>query len=568
MNATPDPLFDRLVRLRLESAQCLPDPSDWDRLAQALDMAAATHTAFDTLVANRLLQPETETEETPDFQAFEAKLGDPFDQLLAARLLATETNTFMPCDADWDSLEALLPHTFDQQVQQKLSDYSLPEQPADWALVARQLPAGFDATIHAKLHAATAAGNPAWGELQATRMTAVVAERLRDYTAGGAADWPMFQRKLMAAEGSRRVQFAWVVARITSVAAAIALLVTAGIQVLGPAPEQGQGQMPLASQQPPRSGATPGAQQAERALPSNGRGGGTHPLPPQVAPGQPFQDTYAGIHPTYDFSALEDYDAEPLLKAGGMIARSSSVWRSGPKNRQSDMQHLQPLMGFAPAKTTVYQYPGAGQPAEVALPSHDFSPAIWLGATSTGLISVVELSSRGLTGQINGLRMMLQFGSHWGVVTGIQAGSKQFEQVYLDLSADRSTWISSRTIGKVTMIEYPLLVRYTGGRYPGKPYLYFQGGLSPSMTLRECFTVTREGVPANESSSNQAETGLRTYAGTLHLAPGMAFPLGRAQQAQLQVEPYLQLGLQPLSDTRSKLSSAGLTVSLLYRVKE
>lgn len=571
MNATPDPLFDRLVRLRLDQAQCLPDPNGWSRLEAALDSLDQQNAAFDVAIGQHLHTIDTPETDIPDFSAIEHALTDPFDAQIAARL--RENEQVLPATAaDWQAFEALLPHPFDQQLQHKLSDFSMPEQPADWSRIEAQLPTGFDEVVRERVAGATDAGQPVWYAFDAAYAATIAGEQLRGYEVAQRPDWPAFAQKLALAEGRASARWRSLVIRVSAIAAAVALLVVGGSQWLMPnlpviVPMAAKKQLlPVAPLAADKQAIASEQHAAAHAIPAKDAAK-TAALPPQAAPVSHFEDTYAGVRPLYEFEQIEAFEAEPLLKSGGLMTRASAVRKSAAHNQQVDMRLLQPLLAFGPSQQLAVTRSFGSQPAGVALPHTGFASVIWLGPSATAMVSAAELNSKGMLGQVAGLRMYVQLGAKWGVVAGLQYGHKQFEQTYLNLNPAGTALIATRTVGKMAMMEFPLMLRYDLGPINGPMKLYVQGGLAPAMTMREHFTTFQESQIEPMLPTIQEVATLQTYAGTLYFAPGVAMYPCRKQQVQIQAEPYLQIGLQPLSDARSKLSSAGITINVLYQMK-
>lgn len=547
-----DNYFDQLIRAKLQSYEVPEGPSDWEALAERLDAD------FDAALAEKLAAA-TLAYDPADWEMMEEKLEQPLDAIIREKLEAHEV-PFVP--ADWEAMEAAMPHPFDMAIQAKLSDLSFATFDANWEALGAQLDADFDAHVRTQMDQIHPAPVPGDWEAMAQLLDA-----------GKAAVW--YQR-------------------LAPVMDAVILLLLAMLWWGGN-----------------------GAPQADM----------TAAVEPQKQPTPLKAEVVAPVDGSED-SFAETLSVTGQIQSYTEGTPTSSPTESSRLQESSDVQHTDETEGNAMGRarletsnaekaTATGVYGGPAKPTyslttpakvtgltHISPPSVHFSieaeekrnvlPGLRIGASASFFSSAAEFNDPGLQGQLLGFRVELPISEKISLISGLLVGEKHFDRMKLNVAFDNSmlnrqpTYWMSRLKGNIQLLEIPVFMRYSFSS-DKKINLYFQGGFSPVITLNEEYlhydprsagnlsqTQARSDIdftqgkdnPALEAYLNSLQPNvdvhrLNTYAGFLNLAPGVEIQL--ASQLALQVEPYIQFGLQRIGSERQSIHSMGGTFSLMYR---
>ena len=218
-------------------------------------------------------------------------------------------------------------------------------------------------------------------------------------------------------------------------------------------------------------------------------------------------------------------------------------------------------------------------------------PEFLVGIYSGNTSSRVELNDKGGQGFAGGLRVEVKFTDQVSVVTGIQYAEKKFNHQFsisqtLD-NASGPTRTSQGLKAEFRTIELPTLVRL---RLPSdeKNSLYVQTGIVSFYMVDESYKrfdptspqntglITSGGGVVSNPTENLNHTdhkqSLTTYVANFHAAIGWEYRI--SDRLLLQLEPYFQMGLQEMGPPgataaeENKLYTGGFGASLFYDLKQ
>jgi hypothetical protein len=568
-----DNYFDELLRMKLHSWEAPAEEPDWSTFV------AKWEGRFDQALAEKLMGLSVPFDPA-DWQLFQHQLGHPLDAAIGQQLAGLQAAS--PLESDWAAMSERLEAPFDQSIQQKLEEVQAVPQPQDWEAMGASLLSPLDQTLRNKLR-----------ELESP-LPAEGWESLAHRLDGGATFWPQQATRLLL-EG----------------AVILLLLVFLGEKAFfrpplaGPADEQPVYQAAIASE-PEQTTAVTISSSPTLELASDDVNAS------QDASSLISQETVAAAVPP----TRSELPAEPMsaLPEERMLLTVQDSTADQPESRNSSSLLLaeEPetakVASFPANKQSLFISPVAFQASgsrissgisiQALLRSKPVQPypRVKLGLTATHLTTVSELNDQGKQGMALGIRSILQLSPRLSLVSGLQYAEKQFDRMVFNTYQDNagaarqgSYWVS-RLKAEFQMLEVPILLRYQFSANP-RVNLYFQAGVSPMFSLSERYyhydprsannlsqTLSNPQIDLSTNPDNnralqayldQLEPvmqtqSINTYLGNLQFAPGIQVKI--ANRASLELEPYLQVGIQSLGSAQKKMHSAGASISLLYHL--
>lgn len=550
-----DNYFDEIVRTKLLNLELPFVASDWDALAEQLDAP------FDEAVRAKL--QDAEVPYVPaDWTAMELELMNPFDRAISEKLTAPELEAMVPAAGDWMMLEEALDASFDAEMADKLGNHAVPYVPDDWGVMAGQLDQAFPPTP-------TANRNLLW-----------------------------FFAILLV------VLFSWKKNPVSEQFAA------GNLEAIISTETKGQ---PLTE--------TPGAAQADEISYVDGKQ--NKDIAPQVVSQERDNDevsttsslavpssgntqklrggeTLRSVAPSHVVEA----EVVDLAELGSTRGESTGIetqiiYGTYPRDKQSirtchliDPRDVSKSNSIAEQRIA-NQVKLAGRHL-LPEPSSGKSEVVGnfrLGLYGAAFSSVSELNELGEMGFASGVRVELPITGQWSLVTGLLYANKKYDRMDFVPNKDQGSvgttpFNIARFKANFRLLELPILAKYHF-QSNGPLSFYFQAGLTPFITLEEdhfefnpmsasnVSETLRLAIPVTDPRDLRLGTHLyeriepeyqhasaKTYVGTLQIAPGIEWKLG--EKLHLQIEPYLQLGLQRIGAKNQKLHAAGGAMSLMY----
>ncbi|MEL7534491.1 MAG: hypothetical protein AAFN10_24505 [Bacteroidota bacterium] len=220
-------------------------------------------------------------------------------------------------------------------------------------------------------------------------------------------------------------------------------------------------------------------------------------------------------------------------------------------------------------------------------PESDYETQTWkpdfrLGLYGSNTRTFAELTGdQPLSGYAYGIRVELLINDQLSVISGVNYSEKRFRHTYPYFDATRGFY-ENVLEGQLFLLEAPLLLRYqlgmnerTGAKF------YVQSGIVAQVSSQENYWHYNADNPVNLSlerslqyktlSPEKLERGFNTYAGNIHAALGVDYPI--LDRLSVQLEPYLLMGLQPTKGAgtaglNKRLTTVGLGVGLQYNLSK
>lgn len=508
--------FDEIFRHKLNEWDAAGGPEGWADLSLALESAG-----FDEQIRKKL-EHASVNEDPNAWAAMESLLPHPFDAHMAQKLLAAEVAL---APGDWEEMSQMLDAPFDASVREKLEGSFAPYRARDWrrmrAMLRRVQPQPF----------------MNW------RLAGAAAVLL---LLGSALIW----RLLLPVESAG-------IARFAPIDLGYADIQTPATLQPGAAEETSEKTYTHIA---PRASARP----AGPAIPVARVASSAPALAP--TPAAPFAQEF-----------LKDESSETAHDA----ALSQQMPETLPAARSGYA-----LKALKPASAGALIFPSPAIPAQVSsLRGREaFKPVFAAGAYAARFGSNAGLSDTLRSGYAVGLRFQMRFTPRLSMVSGLMLAQKQYHRIlyhYAENMALRASPVQpavwqSKFTASISAIELPLMLRYDFN--PGNRFnLYVQGGLAALITLEEHYyhydpwsaanlsrsAASPENLPFSQLDAEHTQLHHETYGGHLQFAPGFSFQIGK--HVGLEIEPYLQLGLQRTGTERQRINSAGVASALMYR---
>lgn len=542
--------FEAQVAQKLLTLKLQAEVPEWEAMLQRLEDDAFVSYLRQQLDGLHITEPSSE------WSAMQEDLYQQFDQSLGQKLDNLEEAS--PSEADWQALEAALPHgTFDQSLRLKLEEWepqaTFSIQAEDWQRINNELDAPFDRALRSQLAGhSLARETPHWGHMSA----------LLD------AQQPRLSRR-------------WTWRRSVAVAASFLVFLMAGLWwrtadpgLLAPFRLKIFPASPALSQ----TEAVPPTD--EEALPDLSLSGDSQPpntLSPQVASAAATPSaTIQRIHqPERESAQLPPLpapeEALPVVVSAPATSPESDPFVASTSVRVDQVQPLRRL----PNSLANFQL-GQKRTMEMLLPPDEYPAEVKLGLVGAFTHTRAELSGpRAEPGYQMGLRVELGLNQHWQLITGVSYGEKNFNHEYHVLHRDRPV----RTVleASMRMVELPLLMRY---RFPSEDNLtlYAQAGIVAMLSLEETYQhydpVTPIPVNANrlpampeQLQPEERAWNLITYPGNVLVGLGLEYQA--TSTLSIQLEPFFLQSLQRTKGSGSlglekKLYNTGLNLGVVF----
>jgi hypothetical protein len=536
MKNMQDNYFDQLIRTKLQSYEVPEGPSDWDALADRLDAN------FDAAIAEKLSTASV-AYDPADWDAMEASMPHPFDMAIAAKLGGLTYSAF---DANWNQMDARLDADFDAEMRESMGQLELQPAAGDWEAMASMLDASQPIAWYQRL---APVGDALLMVLLAALLWGPQPDASSSMLHADDSQLPLpltiTQSTQTETSGSREVE-----AFITE-EAELAISSEANASI------------PSVPSTPIASIASEEASQASVSQPVI------------YAQAQAKQEK-----PSLDADQQEEVTITGLRSAEALTKAEPTCRFTGP----IEAHDINSTSALAPPAAPL---PLIGKENTFNIPS------LRIGTTVSVISSAAEFNDKGLGGYLAGIRLELPISNKLSIISGLQVGEKHFDRMQFNELIDNSSanrqrtyWVS-RMQGNIQMLEIPLFIRYRFST-DKRVNLYFQGGFAPSITLNEEYlhydprsaenlsqTQAMSNIDFTKAKDNPALEAyleslqpnadvhtLNTYVGFLQMAPGLDIKV--ANNFSLQLEPYIQLGLQRIGSERQSLHSLGGSFSIMY----
>ncbi|MFK7922351.1 MAG: outer membrane beta-barrel protein [Bacteroidia bacterium] len=218
-------------------------------------------------------------------------------------------------------------------------------------------------------------------------------------------------------------------------------------------------------------------------------------------------------------------------------------------------------------------------------PQSDYETQTWkpdfrVGLYGSNARTFAELTGdQSLSGYAYGIRVEMVLNDHLSVISGVNYSEKRFRHTYPYFDAERG-FFENVLEGQLYLLEAPLLLRYQLGMDERtQTRFYVQAGIIAQVSSQENYWHYNADNPVNLSlersqqyktlSPEKLERGFNTYAGNIHAAIGLDYPI--MDRLSIQLEPYLLMGLQPTKGAgtaglNKRLTTVGLGVGLQYNL--
>ena len=546
--------FDRIIQNKLNELNQEFLPQDWADMADSLDhafpeVAPSSHVVnendFDALIHNKIA--DFKVEESPDLS--------------------------------WKLLSNQMFDSFDSSMEETLSDYEVPYDPASWEDMVEHLEKPFYRTLRSKL----------------TNVRVAFQAR----------DWKIMRARLNKELPVETPQFDGPQWQVYAVAASLAFLLVF---------------LPLWQQRPGLDGSKEFSQKvseipSENVLPqdeTNITGLATE-NPSQLS--QLEKEEYkslelqSSIDPqevAYNSNTIDsqsptiqpiENSIKSLVSAPAGIEESIVINQEFTKSTSSDL--LEESLATAATYEEVPELiipleretKGSLLRKQDLLPveavrlregRNKFNPEFLLGINGGTTSSMAELNDKGEPGFLAGVRVEVRFTDQLSFVSGIQYAEKSFSHLFT-LSETLNNASGARRVSQVneaafSTMELPALVRL---RLPSdeKNSLYIQSGLVSFFMINESYRrydptsaqnadiVVPVGDPKDLNFTNH-KLNFTTYIANLHAAIGYERRL--SDRILFQLEPYFQMGLQKMGPPsanaaeRNNLYTGGIGAGIIY----
>lgn len=531
-----DNYFDQLIRTKLQSYEVPEGPSDWDALAERLDAD------FDAAIAEKLSTASV-AYDPADWDAMEASMPHPFDLAVAAKLGGLSYSAF---DANWNQMDARLDADFDAEMRESMGQLELTPAAGDWEAMASMLDASQPIAWYQRLA-------PVGDALLIVLLAALLWGPQTDasssilYADDSHLPLPLTITQSAQTEKSGSTDLE----EFTAEEAELAISAEVNTSISS------------VSSTPAASVATEEESQT-----------------PVV---QPVIHTQAQV--SKEKQSLADEQQEEVIITD--LHSAEALTKAEPTSRLRE-----PIEAHDVNTALVLAPPVAPLPL-ITKENTQKLPSLRIGTTVSFISSAAEFNDKGMQGYLAGVRLELPISNKLSIISGLQVGEKHFDRMQFNELIDNSSanrqrtyWIS-RMQGNIQMLEIPLFIRYRFST-DKRVNLYFQGGFAPSITLNEEYlhydprsaenlsqTQSMSNIDFTKANDNPALEAyleslqpnvdvhtLNTYVGFLQMAPGLDIKL--ANHFSLQLEPYIQLGLQRIGSERQSLHSLGGSFSIMY----
>lgn len=550
-----DESFDQLLQNKLRELREEFIPQDWERMADSLDRASLE-------------------EDTPSYAADE----NDFDALIHNKIADFKVEESP--DVSWKLLSTQMFGAFDSSLEETLSDYEVPYDPASWEDMVEYLEKPFYQTIRHKL------------------FNAKVAFKARD--------WKIMRARLnkeLPAETPQYVELQW---QVYAVAASLAFLLvfiplwkqTPGLDTPGELTQQ-ETTLPFDAEAPEGESDAGGIADMiskDSEAPNNGS--------EEPGPGLDLQSAVSSQNLALNSQEISqspgiqriESPVDPLVPTPKGIDESIVMTQTLPEELPIDL--LEESLAVEDAyESTPIILPLERQSKNSLLKKAEllpmeavslregrskFNPEFLLGITGGTTSSMAELNDKGELGYLAGVRVEVRFTDQLSFVSGIQYAEKSFSHQFT-LSETLNNASGSRRVSQVneadfSTMELPALVRL---RLPSdeKNSLYIQSGLVSFFMINESYRrydptsaqntdiIAPVGDPKELNFTNH-KLNFTTYIANLHAAIGYERRL--SDRILFQLEPYFQMGLQKMgppstgSAEKNNLYTGGIGGSIIY----
>ena len=544
--------FDRIIQDKLSELDAEFFPQDWEKMADSLDQDL----------------PEAET-------VFPFAGENDFDALIHNKI--SDFKVEESPDSSWKLLSTQLFGSFDSSLEETLSDYEVPYDPASWEDMVEHLEKPFYRTIRRKL------------------IDARVAFQTRD--------WKQMRARLNKELPAEIPQFSGPQWQVYAVAASLAfLMVFIPLWRQTPVLDNPQELTQQVDKEPIESILT----ERETAI--------TDPI---------LENSSLDVGVEGETNSLElnsplraedlaytsesTADQSPAIQ---VIENSINTLVSAPQGIEESIvinhipnQEVAPsLLEESLAIAETYEEPELIIPLErkvkgsllkkqellpieaVSLKEgrNKFNPEFLLGINGGTTSSMAELNDKGEPGFLAGVRVEVRFTDQVSFVSGIQYAEKSFSHLFT-LTETLNNASGRRRVSQVneaafSTMELPALVRL---RLPSdeKNSLYIQSGLVSFFMINESYRrydptsaqnadiINPIGDPKELNFTNH-KLNFTTYIANLHAAIGYERRL--SDRILFQLEPYFQMGLQKMGPPsagpaeRNNLYTGGIGAGIIY----
>ncbi|MEM9719772.1 MAG: outer membrane beta-barrel protein [Bacteroidota bacterium] len=553
--------FDRIIQGRLQSHEVPFVPDDWEILAEKLQEASGPHEAGVS---------------TPVFESFDDAIRAKFDSFAVEESPSTH----------WKELSEKMYGAFDTSIEDTLSSYEVPYDPANWEAMVEHLEKPFYHLFQQRLgQFKVPLMRQDWKQMRQVLEKELPAPAPKVYerwevfaVAASLAFLLLFLPRFQSIDTP--VGPIDIVSEETQAVEDNSTSETGDTETLSPMKEDN-----ISSQKVPLLAEAESKNFVESPANNNSQ---AMDIPQDLSSGNAESNS---IPPAEIVKKLEALP--PTLINNDLHPEKLPVIAFEQKERFEPFEEPSVIIPVSTVSSDISKEIDfiPTEAVELATSRNRISPEFLIGVYSGNTSSRVELNDKGGQGFSGGVRVEVKFTDLLSVVSGLQYAEKRFSHQFsisqtLD-NASGPTRTSQVLEAEFSTIELPTLVRL---RLPSdeKNSLYVQTGIVSFVMVSESYKrfdptspqntelISNGGGVVTNPTENLKHTdhklSLTTYVANFHAAIGWEYKI--SQGLLLQLEPYFQMGLQDMRPPgaspaeENKLYTGGIGASLFFDLNQ